>query len=791
MKHLILILLIGLSFDTYAQDTRTPFATTPSPVANRYAWTTNGLWVDSTVMFKKYIIADDTVVSLGVNSTGKLYAITLGQLRTLIGSTGGETPTLQAVTTAGNSTNNKSFFRNSLYALSTNKDSAGINTGAFNDWDDGAQVFVRHRGSTVGSADTFNTFVPDWTFAASLQPNRDGLDDFNYREGFNLTPSGSRENTDFVSMGTQYETAFQISGFGVCTEWIQFQENRMGDYSRFMYFIRSHDFPRSKVAYNCSLYEFGDDSTDNVGMFLRAETGRLEVGGSNAGLTINGLPGYSHINSLNEAGDVNLNLISRNSNSWVTVGDNTTDNVVANRFNSTTGRLNFGTNTGTRWLYWGPDETGVFAGTQAGNTTMSGTGNIAAGNQVLDGVTTGAYNLAIGTGTARNVTSENGTQSIGNNITMGGGWNYATVIGNNQTGIGAKTFVFHNSDSTTNRYTLNGDFARRRVGINLNNKLPDFNLEVDGTMAVTGLPSATGTADSAVWLDRSTGQLKVKAVGGGAGGGVQSVTDDGNTSVTVDNTDPDNPIVEWNGVGLEETIIKNNTLSANRTIDGNSHDFTFDDVSAVKITNSINDQFFSGIANSNSGSSAYAELHVTSDATFNAANGLRLLKMGENWTNVGMFKQDGAVINTGGGVTGGLSIGTTTGDLRFYVGGVIDEKMVIDGTTGYVSIASLKTSGSAPTEGATPKMVTVDANGQFSFRDTPPVQTTLNGSGDGVSTSIAIELPTSSTWVMIGAKNAAAAGITYWTLSGTTVTIHYSVAPASGTNNLDYWVNFK
>lgn len=68
---------------------------------------------------------------------------------------------------------------------------------------------------------------------------------------------------------------------------------------------------------------------------------------------------------------------------------------------------------------------------------------------------------------------------------------------------------------------------------------------------------------------------------------------------------------------------------------------------------------------------------------------------------------------------------------------------------------------------------------------------TVTGSGNGSSTAISITLPTSATWAMVGAGNAAAAGITYWTVSGTTLTINYAVAPASGTNNLSYFISYK
>src|SRR6185503_11269044 len=69
---LVLTLLCSIG---HAQDTKTLFATTPSPVANRYAWSTNGLWIDSSVKFTKYKQTTDSV-ALGIDANGYGYKLT-------------------------------------------------------------------------------------------------------------------------------------------------------------------------------------------------------------------------------------------------------------------------------------------------------------------------------------------------------------------------------------------------------------------------------------------------------------------------------------------------------------------------------------------------------------------------------------------------------------------------------------------------------------------------------------------------------------------------------------------
>jgi len=74
-------------------------------------------------------------------------------------------------------------------------------------------------------------------------------------------------------------------------------------------------------------------------------------------------------------------------------------------------------------------------------------------------------------------------------------------------------------------------------------------------------------------------------------------------------------------------------------------------------------------------------------------------------------------------------------------------------------------------------------------------QFTATGSGTGAATTISfahgVTGVTSANSVIVTPNNAAAAGLIYVTLDATNVNVVYSVAPASGTNNLAYSVSIK
>jgi len=74
MKNILTMVAILVSVAAFGQ-TKTPFATTPSPIANRYAYTNNGLWVDSTLKLLKYKVLGTDTMLLVIDSSGKVFTI--------------------------------------------------------------------------------------------------------------------------------------------------------------------------------------------------------------------------------------------------------------------------------------------------------------------------------------------------------------------------------------------------------------------------------------------------------------------------------------------------------------------------------------------------------------------------------------------------------------------------------------------------------------------------------------------------------------------------------------------
>ncbi len=132
-----------------------------------------------------------------------------------------------------------------------------------------------------------------------------------------------------------------------------------------------------------------------------------------------------------------------------------------------------------------------------------------------------------------------------------------------------------------------------------------------------------------------------------------------------------------------------------------------------------------------------------------------------------------------------LTIGTGTARKEYTLNDVALNSSIVPVTTtnGRLTNTTVTTTELGYVSGVTSSIQT-----QLNNR---AIITNLTGSGNGVSTAIAVTLPASSTNVMVGAANAAASGITYWTVSGTTLTINYTAPPASGTNNLSYWIEYK
>ena len=81
--------------------------------------------------------------------------------------------------------------------------------------------------------------------------------------------------------------------------------------------------------------------------------------------------------------------------------------------------------------------------------------------------------------------------------------------------------------------------------------------------------------------------------------------------------------------------------------------------------------------NANAGTATEATVYITNSST--VSDGLFLETTGSSFTTVGGFVQDGGVIGTGAGASGGLSIMTrANADMRFYTNGHTNERLRID-----------------------------------------------------------------------------------------------------------------
>lgn len=89
---------------------------------------------------------------------------------------------------------------------------------------------------------------------------------------------------------------------------------------------------------------------------------------------------------------------------------------------------------------------------------------------------------------------------------------------------------------------------------------------------------------------------------------------------------------------------------------------------------STNGNLLFSAANANAGNVALAGFQATNDGSTGYLN---LLALGTGFTTSGSFRQDGAVIESGAGLSGGLSITARTGGLRIYVGGTSDANNMI------------------------------------------------------------------------------------------------------------------
>ncbi len=112
----------------------------------------------------------------------------------------------------------------------------------------------------------------------------------------------------------------------------------------------------------------------------------------------------------------------------------------------------------------------------------------------------------------------------------------------------------------------------------------------------------------------------------------------------------------------------------------------------LEVGNTSSSGIIANFTNGNSAATAYTELGVRNGYTVgNNADALRLLTFSTGWTTTGGFVQDGAALEAGVNLSGGLSMvaRNSAGVLRFYTGGQADsnERMRIT-STGNVGIGT-------------------------------------------------------------------------------------------------------
>lgn len=94
-------------------------------------------------------------------------------------------------------------------------------------------------------------------------------------------------------------------------------------------------------------------------------------------------------------------------------------------------------------------------------------------------------------------------------------------------------------------------------------------------------------------------------------------------------------------------------------------------VMQFNVERSNNSQIGAAIINPHTGTSAYSSLDITDNSAVSYQYGLRLLKLGANFSNNGAYKQDAAVVMAADNVTGGLNLAAAnaSGIISFYAGG--------------------------------------------------------------------------------------------------------------------------
>ena len=118
--------------------------------------------------------------------------------------------------------------------------------------------------------------------------------------------------------------------------------------------------------------------------------------------------------------------------------------------------------------------------------------------------------------------------------------------------------------------------------------------------------------------------------------------------------------------------------SGSITASGNSNSFGTTTMDGLTVSSDTNgDPVLAHFYNVSTGAAAEATAYITNSAT--SSDGLFLQATGPSFTTTGGFVQDAAVLGSGTGASGGLSLMTrANADMRFYTNGHTNERMRID-----------------------------------------------------------------------------------------------------------------
>lgn len=734
MKQLLTLLFAVITINVFGQDTKTIFATTPSPIANRYAWTTNGLWVDSTVKFTKYRMISDSVL-LGVDAEGKLYKISKNYV------SGDLTPIYDslAVHRAVLALNTSNISKN-IYAIESNagnisalnnrvvRDSAAlIDTAAalraYYSWlrYGGTNGTIAIGGNnTYVSANTYNTITGEHSGDSITNGSAYANTLYGWNAG-NGIKTGYRNTFIGLSAGEKNKSGYANTVMG--------NEAAKADTGSILLTISGNEaLANHKSKDQSAITTYGSYSANRD----TSGTAFTIIGGYNHGTFVQDYDrGARLVKYVTSIGNRILNVFKGSSVKNILIGYNlqsidTTKLIntiaIGNNITNLKDSITVIGNIGTK-------STGI--GTTSPNATLHIKSNALKDTILLVEQSDGTKALGIlnnGSaflhGDSTSITrfaiqSDSGIASLrlqsgSGDAVYEGAALYQNTFGNlvlqNAKPNGYLDFTLTNSDSST--YSA--------IKITTDSLLKKSNVTINGSVFLNNASNATGDF---ITRNSSTGLLSARTAS-------QVLSDIGAQTIL-------------NGTGIvKSTGSTISYLTDNSTQWNNSFQYVSSGVNGYAAIGSSTDDMNDKL--SGYGYSLGAANQPTSGPYMSIGNAnYRYQLHGRN---------------------GSLRV-------RFAEGGVFSSwnRLWHDGDFTSTNISNWNTA-------YTNRII--------------PISATISGNG---TTTVTYTLPTGATWVMAQPRNAAAgtAGVSYVEVSGTTMTIHTNSATASGTNNLTYFISYK